>query len=157
MDILGSTYTIPSCTQKRSENHPYSSSLASSASSSSSSVFSLDGLSTLSTVSSASTSTVDVIWENEASESQTYQRCTGGATEATACPRVKSVPRFADAAIAPELRQNPRRTQQCGQPSVAVPTSCPRQPPSLIRQCERKISFVDNLVGELGVWSNIDR
>lgn len=38
--------------------------------------------------------------------------------------------------VAPEQRQHPRRSSASG---------CP---PSLVRQCDRKVSFVDNLVGK---------
>ena len=55
-------------------------------------------------------------------------------------------------AFASEFPPNPRRTQrlnsyeyQDGQTVVA----CPRPPPSLVRQSERKENFVDTLVGKL--------
>lgn len=45
--------------------------------------------------------------------------------------------------VAPELRQHPRRTQR-----TVSGGACPRPPPSLVSQNERKVSFVDRLVGE---------
>ena len=55
-------------------------------------------------------------------------------------------------ALSSEFPPNPRRTQrlnsyeyQDGQTVVA----CPRPPPSLVRQSERKENFVDTLVGKL--------
>lgn len=63
-------------------------------------------------------------------------------------------------AIAPQSRVHPRRTQprlntqnlQDGQHM----NPCPRPPPSLIRQSERKDNFVDSLVGKLiyQTWSS---
>ena len=57
-------------------------------------------------------------------------------------------------AVPSSSRQNPRRTQrlnvsdhQNGQQT----SQCPRAPPTLIRQCDRKDNFVDNLVGKLKV------
>lgn len=44
-------------------------------------------------------------------------------------------------------RQNPRRTQR---PLNGTDLPRPRPPPQLVRQCERKDSFVDSLVGEQG-------
>ncbi|KAL3471810.1 hypothetical protein BJX99DRAFT_19497 [Aspergillus californicus] len=118
--------------------HPYASSICSSASSSSSSVFSIDSQSS---ISSSSTTSVDVIWENE-NEYQTTGRVydvTGGVR---GCLR-GNVPKAADAAVPPELRKHPRRTNS-GLQSNGV--SCTRPPPCLLRQSERKVNFVDNLV-----------
>jgi hypothetical protein len=89
-----------------------------------------------------------VIWENEISESLN-QRSACFSSEGAACSRgVKPVPKFTDTAVAPELRQHPRRTNTCSQPNGFV-SSCARQPPSLVRQSERKVNFVDKLVGKL--------
>ncbi|KAF7717940.1 Uncharacterized protein PECH_002654 [Penicillium ucsense] len=114
--------------------HPYPSSLASSASSSSSSVFSLDA--SHSSVSSTATNPVDVIWENEG---ETGQGAPG------ACPRVfaKCVPLKHDVAVPAEMRMNPRRTSVASTSSAAAAA---RPPPCLLRQSERKVNFVDNLV-----------
>ena len=50
-----------------------------------------------------------------------------------------------------ECRQNPRRTQRASRigSSNGTERSESRPPPQLVRQCERKDSFVDSLVGEL--------
>lgn len=124
--------------------HPYASSIASSASSSSSSVFSLDGISS---ISSASTNPVDVIWENEG-ESQVTGRGLPPSNEASLrCPRGSAqggAPKVTDAA-APELRKHPRRTNSYVTQSNGG--CCSRPPPCLMRQSERKVNFVDNLVG----------
>ena len=48
------------------------------------------------------------------------------------------------ASLPPALRQNRRRTIRPG------PAACPRPPPALVRQSDRKLSFVDSLVGKLG-------
>ena len=50
-----------------------------------------------------------------------------------------------------ERRQNPRRTQRASRTGSSNGTeqSESRPPPQLVRQCERKDSFVDSLVGEL--------
>ncbi|KAL1998109.1 hypothetical protein VTN02DRAFT_6849 [Thermoascus thermophilus] len=153
MDVLGLNLSNPSIQQqKASQAHPYASSIASSASSSSSSIFSLDCVSSQSSISSSSTNPVDVIWENEASgESQVTGRGLVHSNEsASRCLRGGirgSAPKVADAAVPPELRKHPRRTS-CNNvaPLNGAPSACPRPPPSLVRQCERKVSFVDNLV-----------
>lgn len=127
MDVLG----LLSNPSSKSHAHPYASSISSSASSSSSSVFSLDAQSS---VSSTATNPVDVIWENDEAQ---LGRTSGG-------PRAfgKVVP-SKDAAVPPELRMHPRRTN-----SVATSGPGARPPPCLLRQSERKVNFVDNLVGE---------
>ncbi|KAL2871571.1 putative G1/S-specific cyclin Pcl5 [Aspergillus lucknowensis] len=121
--------------------HPYASSIASSASSSSSSVFSLDGVSTQSSISSTSTSSGDVIWENEG-EYQVGGRGLGATGGVRGCSR-GDAPKAADATVPPELRRHPRRTSSSLQSSGV---SCTRPPPCLLRQSERKVNFVDNLV-----------
>ncbi|EKV10008.1 G1/S-specific cyclin Pcl5, putative [Penicillium digitatum PHI26] len=117
--------------------HPYASSISSSASSSSSSVFSLDCVSSQSSISSTSTNPVDVIWENE-SNSQLAGRNPNGA-----CPRAftKGPASKGDGVVPPELRMHPRRTNSY---SSSAPSA--RPPPCLLRQSERKVNFVDNLV-----------
>lgn len=134
MDVLGLHISNPS-QSRASHAHPYASSVSSSASSSSSSVFSLDGVSQSST-SSTSTNPVDVIWENEG-DSQLARRST--------LPRAfnKAVFPNTDAPVLPELRRmHPRRTNSAAANGPARP------PPCLLRQSERKVAFVDNLVGE---------
>ncbi|KAJ5772490.1 hypothetical protein N7520_003019 [Penicillium odoratum] len=125
MNVLG---LLSNPSSKASHAHPYASSISSSASSSSSSVFSLDAQSS---ISSTATNPVDVIWEND----ETSGRTSGGS-------RVfgKVVP-SKDAAVPPELRMHPRRTN-----SAATSGPGARPPPCLLRQSERKVNFVDNLV-----------
>ncbi|KAJ5110233.1 hypothetical protein N7532_002878 [Penicillium argentinense] len=134
MDVLGLHISNPS--SKALHAHPYASSIASSASSSSSSVFSLDA--SHSSISSTTTNPVDVIWENDADrDAQLAGR------PAVACPRAfaKGVPPKIDGPVPPELRTHPRRTN-----SVAPNGPGARPPPCLLRQSERKVNFVDNLV-----------
>ncbi|KAJ5973210.1 hypothetical protein N7481_010420 [Penicillium waksmanii] len=131
MDVLGLHISNP--TLKASHPHPYASSIASSASSSSSSVFSLDA--SQSSISSTATNPVDVIWENDVDNQP-------AARPSVACPRafVKGVHPKIDGPVPPELRTHPRRT------NVAANGPGARPPPCLLRQSERKVSFVDNLV-----------
>lgn len=127
----------PGLSYKTFYAHPYtSSSVSSSASSSSSSVFSLDGLSAQGSVSSTSTNPVDVVWENDG-ESRPRERV-----------GLKAPCRPADLPVAPELRKHPRRTGV--QASNGAATA--RPPPTLVRQSDRKVNFVDNLVGKS--WIN---
>ncbi|KAJ5787847.1 hypothetical protein N7457_002837 [Penicillium paradoxum] len=138
MDVLGMNLSNPSSQLPASHHaHPYASSISSSASSSSSSVFSLDGVSSQSSVSSTSTNPVDVIWENEGN-SQSAGRNPNGA-----CPRAyaKGPASKVDGVVPSELRMHPRRTNNY---SSSAPNA--RPPPCLLRQSERKVNFVDNLV-----------
>ncbi|KAE8144305.1 hypothetical protein BDV25DRAFT_145754 [Aspergillus avenaceus] len=137
IDVLGLKDPNPSLSYTASYAHPYASSISSSASSSSSSVFSLDAASTQGSVSSTSTNPVDVIWENDGE----YQAAGRG----VGLPRVPlrgNALKPTDTALAPELRKHPRRTNS-GIQSNGV---CARPPPCLMRQSERKVNFVDNLV-----------
>ncbi|KAJ5699124.1 hypothetical protein N7462_001129 [Penicillium macrosclerotiorum] len=134
MDALGLHMSNPS--SKASHAHPYASSIASSASSSSSSVFSLDA--SQSSISSTATNPVDVIWED--GETPLGRTNPGG----PACPRafVKGLlPKADNGVVPPELRMHPRRTA-----CVANNQAAARPPPCLLRQSERKVNFVDNLV-----------
>lgn len=138
MDVLGLNLSNPSSQLPASHHaHPYASSISSSASSSSSSVFSLDCVSSQSSISSTSTNPVDVIWENE-SNSQLAGRNPNGA-----CPRAfaKGPASKVDGVVPSELRTHPRRTNSY---SSSAPSA--RPPPCLLRQSERKVNFVDNLV-----------
>lgn len=120
-------------------NGPYSSSIASSASSSSASVWS-DASSQSSDDSSVTGASDDL----DAPESCCYTRPpapvyapanrTGeqGLTLTTQWPRQK---------VPAEQRQHPRRTSA----PTATRTGCP---PALVRQCDRKVNFVDSLVGK---------
>ena len=112
-------------------NGPYSSSLASSASSSSASVWS--------DASSQSSDDSSVIGASDAEISETYcctnqppPSFTTATTTAPYWPKHK-------VEIPSELRQHPRRT------SIGS-RGCP---PALTRQCDRKVSFVDSLVGKM--------
>ena len=149
MDASG--FPIPNPGHQRAFHaHPYASSSASSASSSSSSVFSLDGVSSQTSISSSGS--VDVIWENESSNdsnpsgrglvnsSDSISHCSRGVRGAAL--------KVADAAVPLELRQNPRRTGHAATTNGTSSSACARPPPSLVRQCERKVHFVDNLVGK---------
>ncbi|RHZ50444.1 uncharacterized protein CDV56_101201 [Aspergillus thermomutatus] len=99
-------------------------------------------ISSLSSISSTSTNPVDVIWENEG-EYQVAGRTLTSATSSRGGVRVV-LPKATDAAVAPELRRHPRRTNSCMAQSSGV--SCARPPPCLLRQSDRKVNFVDNLV-----------
>jgi hypothetical protein len=149
MDVLGFNLANPSL-QKAYYIHPYTASIASSASSSSSSVSSVDYLSSQGSISSSSASSVDVILENEVSgESQAAGLTSGNSSDlGSHCFRSGRgcAPKVADTAVAPELRQNPRRTYHAARSSSESASACARAPPSLVRQCERKVNFVDNLV-----------
>ncbi|CAD6592943.1 MAG: hypothetical protein ASARMPREDX12_006611 [Alectoria sarmentosa] len=142
-----------------SKNYPYSPSLASTASSSSSSVFSLDAPSSQSSVSSSvgwSSSAWNSENENEnqyfASRHIAQQSTTGSSDEEviiTSNLPYRSRPQSCAEAVAPESRQHPRRTQRLNSyesQDGKTLSSCPRPPPSLVRQSERKENFVDSLV-----------
>ncbi|RAK96693.1 putative G1/S-specific cyclin Pcl5 [Aspergillus ibericus CBS 121593] len=141
IDILGLKDPNPNTQLRTAYAHPYASSVSSSASSSSSSVFSLDGVSTQSSISSTSTNPVDVIWENDG-EYQAGGRGFAATHSARGCVR-GGVPKVTDPAVPPELRKHPRRTNSSVQSNGV---SCARPPPCLLRQSERKVNFVDNLV-----------
>jgi hypothetical protein len=118
-------------------NGPYSSSIASSASSSTASVWS-DVASQSSDDSSVNGSSSD----NEISETYcctsqpapSFTTCEQGISVATLWPKHKE-----QVEVAPALRQHPRRTSV----GSTTRTGCP---PTLIRQCDRKVNFVDSLV-----------
>lgn len=138
------------------KNYPYSPSLASTASSSSSSVFSLDAPSSQSSVSS-SVGWSSSAWNSENEYENQYfvsrQSTTSSLDEEEVIttsnlpPRPR--PKLCAEAVAPESRQHPRRTQRLNsyesQDGKSL-LSCPRPPPSLVRQSERKENFVDSLV-----------
>jgi hypothetical protein len=116
-----------------SYNHgPYSSSIASSASSSSASVWS-DAASQSSDDSSITGSDIDSQYcSSQPILQQPVKDC---ASTVTTC-----WPKVIPASIASEQRQNPRRT--CG---FSGQSGCP---PALVRQNDRKVNFVDSLVGK---------
>jgi hypothetical protein len=122
-------------------NGPYSSSIASSASSSTASVWS-DAASQSSDDSSVTgpssdtetTETYCCISQPAPSFTNGNTVCEQGVSVATYWPKQKR-----SVEVAPEQRQHPRRTS-IGSTSR---TGCP---PALVRQCDRKVSFVDSLV-----------
>ena len=136
------------------ETHPYAPTLSSSASSSTSSVFS-DAASQASSYSSTSSHSV---WESEEwSRFQVTPTSVDPATLAAFQPitRVSTYPQYQPSAcretvqeklpslrsefMAPvKQRQNPRRSSS---------TINQRAPPQLVRQSDRKVNFVDCLVG----------
>lgn len=125
------------------QNGPYSSSIASSASSSSASVWS-DASSQTSDDSSVTGAPSD----SETSESYCYtsQPAPSFTAANTVCESNTSIATYwqkhqVPAEVSAEQRQHPRRTS-VGSTSR---TGCP---PSLVRQCDRKVSFVDSLVGK---------
>ena len=121
---------------------------AKSASSTASSVFSLDAASSQSSVSSGSTGWYESRWLSDSSnsscranpaqylESSQYQH--SGEHASFALPQ--------SAGLAPEYRLNPRRTRP--PPESHNGCNAPRPPPSLVRQSDRKVNFVDSLVGK---------
>lgn len=109
---------------------PYSSSIASSASSSSASVWS----------DAASQSSDDSSVHSGASDSElpeSYPSYKNTSTDASAPTAGWANPSAAN--VAAEYRSHPRRT--FGAPRAG--------PPSLVRQCDRKVNFVDGLVGKV--------
>jgi hypothetical protein len=124
---------------KSIHNDPYNSSLASSASSSSASVWS-DASSQHSDDTSISAVTSDT------ESSGAY--CFGSQAPHTSCDQGNAAGLWAEQAsqtsveVPQELRQNPRRTSG----ATISRTGCP---PTLVRQSNRKVNFVDNLVGKL--------
>ncbi|MCJ1247100.1 hypothetical protein MMC30_004311 [Trapelia coarctata] len=132
-------------------NYPYTSSIASSAASSSSSVFSTDNHSSQSSAPSSSKSSLHAGWESEHSDSLAvtdYQVApVDSASQNVEVSASQHVARVTEHAVAPELRQHPRRTSI----HVDATNGCAlaRPPPSLVRQCDRKDNFVESLVGKL--------
>lgn len=125
------------------QNGPYSSSIASSASSSSASVWS-----DVSSQTSDDSSVTGPPSDSETSESYCYtsQPAPSFTAANTVCETNTSVAPYwqkhqLPAEVPSEQRQHPRRTS-VGSTSR---TGCP---PSLVRQCDRKVSFVDSLVGK---------
>ena len=114
---------------------PYSSSIASSASSSSASVWSSN--SSQSSDDSSVTSSLD---------SESVDSCCYGGTYAAAsldepCPTIAvSWPKHKLPEAAAQPRAHPRRTS-----ASSTRSGCP---PQLVRQCDRKVNFVDSLVGK---------
>ena len=156
-DLASLDSTRPSL-YNTSQNHPYSSSIASSASSSSSSVFSVDGFSSQSSAPSSSKSLLNSGWESEHGGSvnvNEYQQTSSNWSCEFSYPTSNTTvtgSQHSIEVVAPELRQHPRRTQPSAQRNLqpgVLPSSGVRQPPSLVRQCDRKDNFVESLVGKL--------
>jgi hypothetical protein len=76
------------------------------------------------------------VWDSEGNS----QRSTGLGSRPCKGPAPK-----ADGVVPSELRTHPRRTN-----SNASSAPSARPPPCLLRQSERKVNFVDNLVGKSG-------
>ena len=144
------------------KNYPYSPSLASTASSSSSSVFSLEAPSSQSSVSSTagdSSSAWNSENENEnqlftTSHVSKHSTTSSSGEEITItsylpCSQLRA--QLPPEVTALKSRQHPRRTQRLNsyESQDGKSVSCPRPPPSLVRQSERKENFVDSLVGKL--------
>ncbi|KAL9096805.1 MAG: hypothetical protein Q9163_006404 [Psora crenata] len=136
-------------------NYPRSPSATStkSNSSASSSVFSVDAPSSQSSV--AWTSVGWSSWHNEIEPphsgqvaSEIHQPNNYMPKENLCLNGLKSLPP-PQPCVAPEARQHPRRTQRVtstGSQDGTSATLCHRPPPTLVRQSERKINFVDSLV-----------
>ena len=150
------------------ENYPYSPSLASTASSSSSSVFSLDAPSSQSSVSSSagwSSSTWNTENEIESyyftsrhiSQHSTTISSDDEVVTTSYLPCSQARAHLPTEAVASKSRQHPRRTQRLNsyESQDGKTVSCPRPPPSLVRQSERKENFVDSLVGKLSYPSRL--
>jgi PHO85 cyclin-5 len=123
---------------------PYNPSLASSASSSSASVWSVASQSS----DDSSVHSTGVTSDAEISDSYcytsqpSYQPITGvceRSATSTACWSKNIL-----STIAPQQRQHSRRTNA----GIGTRSGCP---PPLIRQCDRKVNFVDSLVGKLTI------
>lgn len=147
--------------QVSAKNYPYSPSSASTASSSSSSVFSIDAPSSQSSVSSLSGGWSSSGWINE-NENQHFPSSHSLQSSATSSNEEVVITKYTQCqssrvqppteAVALECRQHPRRTQRlnsCESQDGKNANMCPRAPPPLVRQSERKDNFVDSLVGKL--------
>ena len=131
------------------KNYPYSPSTASTASSSSSSVFSIDAPSSQSSVASSSRGWSSSAWINESESQHYYQPSILQGSVTSSNEKVVQPP---PEVVALECRQHPRRTQRLNSSEsqhAKTTKTCPRPPPSLVRQSERKDNFVDSLVGKL--------
>ncbi|KAI9788840.1 MAG: hypothetical protein M1816_006504 [Peltula sp. TS41687] len=145
---------------------PYAPSVSSSVSSSSvvSPVFSIDGASSQSSVASSTcSSSLDVVWESDVSSVLSSCRDAHSSTDhnpietpstsgdgAAATTRSRSgssasCDQTGSVAIPPDQRRNRRRSNR----DVCASAPCARPPPSLVRQSERRLNFVDGLVGKL--------
>lgn len=125
---------------------PYSSSLSSSASSSCASVFS-DAASQ-----SSDDSSVHSGGSSDSEQSDAYCRTTRQSSYQSLdqcdviTPTTECWPKSVLASSVPQKRPHPRRTSKLASRKA-------RSPPSLVRQCDRKVSFVDSLVGKITINS----
>lgn len=162
----------PSPLRSSADSHPYGLSIATPPSSSTSSIFSLDAPSSQSSTASSSTNSVNLIWVKEhenwghlqshpevsqgrsAVSSENLLRLNSTTTKHEQ-PEVQPLSQ----AVAPESRKHPRRTHRDAQGNDrngAAASACPRPPPALVRQCERKDNFVDSLVGKITSFATFD-
>ena len=136
------------------ETHPYANTLSSSASSSTSSVFS-DAASQASSSSSASSHSS---WESDEWNSRTQAASTVDLTSLSALQpisRVQTYPQYQSSACPeavqerlPSLRNGfAAPAEQHQHPRRSSTTVNHRPPPQLVRQSDRKVNFVDCLVG----------
>ena len=128
-------------------SHPYSSPIASPASSSSSSLFSIDAPSSQSSAASSSSRSPCAIWENENEIECSYKP---SARSWKLSDPSDTKPQEPELEIPPAISAttaHPRRSNRNG--GGACARSLLRPPPPLVRQCERKESFVDSLVGKV--------
>lgn len=116
---------------------PYSSSIASSASSSSASVWSSGG--SQSSDDSSVNGSLDA--DSDSCGDRTLPAPPPAALDETSCPAITTLwpKHLLPSTDGAAPRSHPRRT------SVS---STRAGPPSLVRQCDRKVSFVDSLVGK---------
>ena len=143
-------------------NYPYTPSIASAASSSWSSVFSVDGKSSQSSAPS-SVKSGSPTWDSDSGNYQGVAQTEysnpaashGNFLRTSEAIRIQQHNAIhvqqilpCEVAVAPELRVNPRRTQQSSQAGCQDGKSTTRAPPSLVRQCDRKDNFVESLVGK---------
>lgn len=131
----------------------------SSVSSAASSIFSVDAASSQSSVaSSACSSSLEIGWDADSVASlscseyhlarhATAPAITSSAVGAAATHRPSSPVRSRSACVPAEQRLNRRRTNR-GDRRIDCPAAV-RPPPSLVRQSDRKVNFVDSLVGML--------
>ncbi|OBT81423.1 hypothetical protein VE02_10071 [Pseudogymnoascus sp. 03VT05] len=123
---------------------PYSSSLSSSASSSCASVFS-DAASQ-----SSDDSSVHSGGSSDSEQSDAYCRTTRQSSyqsledQCDVITPTECWPKSVLASAVPQKRPHPRRTSKLASRKA-------RSPPSLVRQCDRKVSFVDSLVGKINI------
>jgi hypothetical protein len=133
------------CGNASPRSHPYNSSLLSSASSSSSSIFS----DAASQTSNSSAATAHSVWESQewssgarskSGDAFVFPMALAPLTRASTFPdslQGKRLPPLrTDLAVPIDQRQHPRRSSTLNQ-----------KPPQLVRQTDRRVNFVDCLVG----------